>query len=126
LGPDRRDYAYYLDERQKELSASCGQPAKTVNTAKAADHKGTRAGAAGPRDRGSSGRSAGKARALKELEGKIEQMEEQIRLIEGQMDLYCSDAVKLKELFDEKAVLDAELELCYREWEAAVSGRDKG
>ncbi len=53
-------------------------------------------------------------------------MEQQVKLIEGQMYLYCSDAVKLKELFDEKVAMDAELELCYKQWEAAVSGLDKG
>ncbi|TGE30991.1 ribosomal protection-like ABC-F family protein [Desulfosporosinus sp. Sb-LF] len=58
------------------------------------------------------------AKKLELLEEKIEQYERKIKLIDGEMVDYSLDANRLNELFQEKEVLDKELEKCLEQWEA--------
>lgn len=103
------DYSYYLEEHKKEMAkmSVAGVAAPSVMPKEIKKKAAVQPA-----------KSNNLAKKLELLEEEIEQYERKIKIIDGEMVDYGLDAKRLNELFQEKEVLEQELEKCLEQWEA--------
>jgi ATPase subunit of ABC transporter with duplicated ATPase domains len=125
------DYAYYQEERKKELErkrllrmkSSIGIPIKQGYNTSVRD-KGKPATNANPKaeSKNSSNHSTvpmtrKSERKVEQLEILIEELEGKLKELQGVMDIHSTDGAKLQELYAFHKKLEFELETAYSEWE---------
>jgi ATPase subunit of ABC transporter with duplicated ATPase domains len=125
------DYAYYQEERKKELERkrslrikpSIGVPIKQGYNTSARD-KGKPATNANPKAESKNNSNHSTVPMNRKSERKVEQLEILIEELEGKlkelqvvMDIHSTDGAKLQELYAFHKKLEFELETAYSEWE---------
>jgi ATPase subunit of ABC transporter with duplicated ATPase domains len=113
------DYTYYQNERKKEeenqKAALNSRIVGNDNGSNSTKRKDTASSASWKEKNVPAGKK--NARKLELLEQRIEMMEEQVKDLELQMEIYNSDSARLKEFFEEKEKLADELMQAYTEWD---------
>ena len=119
------DYLYYLEEcskekaRRKELEQS--QPMAQIG-------RGSQITASSGNRQDQKEKNEGKntspnksTRSMEVLEAFIEELEDRQKQLEEQMEQNNADSTRLAQLFNEKGMLEQELETAYGEWELLVT-----
>lgn len=101
------DYSYFLEEHKKGMekitAVTLGLATKEIKKKVASQQP----------------KSNNPAKKIERLEAEIEQYEQKIKLIDGEMVDCGLDASRLNELFREKEGLEKRLEACLERWEAS-------
>ena len=100
------DYSYYLEEHKKRIEKM------SVAVPSVGGKENKKKVAVQPR------RNQNNSKKLELIEAEIDQYEHRIKLIEKDMVDYALEANRLNELFQEKEILERELEKCLEQWEA--------
>jgi ATPase subunit of ABC transporter with duplicated ATPase domains len=111
------DYTYYLEESQKEMTNQTLPKVREKEKNDKRTETNTASEKSSHQTLGKRPSSSGDLIKLKQIEGEIETMENEIRQLEEEMSRNNTDAEYLKELFHKKEELEQKLELLYVDWE---------